>query len=119
MLKLSDTLPDRLSATVAELDGKATCSPSSAGILELKFSKCWFLSSSVKSQSLGLGIAGTPGLGSPWSVLMTSLLPWEGWQGQEKWQQTITGLQSLPSAFLSPAWAGERELIPTIQHYMT
>lgn len=107
MLKLSDTLPERLTAIVAQLDGKATCSQSSAGISELKFSKCWFLTSSVSSQSLALSRAGTPGLGSPWSGLLTGLLHWEGWQRQEKWQQT-TRLLSLPPAFLSPAWAGER-----------
>lgn len=93
MLKLSDTLPETLTAIVAELGGKATCSQSSAGILELKFIKCWFLTSSWdSSQSLGLSRAGTPSLGSPWSVLPTRLLHWEGWQRQEKWQQTTTEL---------------------------
>lgn len=91
MLKLSDTLPEILTAIVAELDGKTTCSQSGAGILEPKFSKCWFLTSSWdSSQSLGLSRASTPGLGSPWSVLLTRLLHWEGWQRQEKWQQTTT-----------------------------
>lgn len=75
MLKLSDTLPERLTAIVAQLDGKATCSQSNDGILELKFNKCWFLTSSVSSQNLGLSRAGIPDLGSPWSVLLNQIAP--------------------------------------------
>lgn len=118
MLKLSDAWPERLTATVAQLDGEATCSQSNAGISELKFSKCWFLTSSVSSQNLGLSRADTPGLGSPRSLLLTRLLHWEGWQRQEKWQETTRQLLScLQPSSVQPGL--ERELVPTTQHYMT